>query len=55
MAIAQLGHIAEMDCEAWLDPAATAVDRERAASRFAEFSERPLTRAVIDDLLAAIT
>jgi Ser/Thr protein kinase RdoA (MazF antagonist) len=54
MAIAQLGHIAEYDCERWLDPEASAADRERHAHRFAEFTTRPLTRAVIDDLLAAV-
>jgi Ser/Thr protein kinase RdoA (MazF antagonist) len=54
MAIAQLGHIAEVDCERWLDPASSQLDRERAVSRFAELTNRPLTRAVIDHLLAAI-
>ena len=54
MAIAQLGHIAEYDCERWLDPAASAADRERHAGRFAEFTTRPLTRAVIAELLDAV-
>ena len=54
MAIAQLGHIAETDCERWTDPAFSAADRERSVTRFAELTSRPLTRAVIDLLLAAV-
>ena len=54
MAIAQLGHIAETDCERWLEPAFSAADRERSVARFEEFTSRPLTRAVIDQLLAAV-
>jgi hypothetical protein len=54
MAIAQIAHIAEHDCERWLDPAASTLDRERSARRFAEFISRPLTRAVIDELLDAV-
>ncbi len=54
MAIAQIHHIAEMDCEAWLDPAASPVERERHVGRIAEFLDRPLSRAVIDDILAAL-
>jgi hypothetical protein len=54
MAIAQLGHIAEDDCERWLDSAAGPLARARAVDRFAEFSSRPLTLSVIDSLVAAI-
>ena len=54
MAIAQLGHIAETDCERWIDPAFSAADRERSVTRFAELTTRPLTRAVIDHLIAAV-
>jgi len=54
MAIAQLGHIAETDCERWLDPTFSTADRERSVGRFEEFTSRPLTRAVIDRLLAAV-
>ena len=35
MAIAQTGHIAEMDCEAWLDPASSPAERERRVPRVA--------------------
>jgi Ser/Thr protein kinase RdoA (MazF antagonist) len=55
MAIAQIHHIAEMDCEAWLDPAASEEERRRRVPRIAEFIDRPLTRAVIDVLLAALS
>jgi Ser/Thr protein kinase RdoA (MazF antagonist) len=54
MAIAQLGHIAEADCERWLDPSFSSADRARSVARFDEFTSRPLTRAVIDALLDAI-
>jgi Ser/Thr protein kinase RdoA (MazF antagonist) len=54
MAIAQLGHIAETDCERWLDPTFTDADRTRSVGRFEELTSRPLTRAVIDQLLAAV-
>jgi Ser/Thr protein kinase RdoA (MazF antagonist) len=54
MAIAQIGHIAETDCERWLDPTFSAADRERSVARFAELTSSPLTRAVIDRLIDAI-
>jgi aminoglycoside phosphotransferase (APT) family kinase protein len=54
MAIAQIHHIAEMDCQAWLAPGSSPAERERRLGRIAEFIERPLTRAVIDDLLDAL-
>jgi hypothetical protein len=54
MVIAQLGHINESGCREWLDPAASSRDRDRSAARFAEFTSRPLTCAVIDALLDAV-
>jgi Ser/Thr protein kinase RdoA (MazF antagonist) len=54
MAIAQLGHLNELSCERWLDPATSDLDRERNAARFGEFVDRPLTRDVIDELLDAV-
>jgi Ser/Thr protein kinase RdoA (MazF antagonist) len=54
MAIAQIHHIAEMDCEAWLEPTASPTERQRHVGRMAEFISRPLTRTVIDDLLDAV-
>ena len=54
MAIAQTGHIAEMDCEAWLSADASESERERRVTRVNEFTSRALTRAVIDDLLTAV-
>jgi hypothetical protein len=54
MAIAQIHHIAEMDYEAWLEPGSPPAERERHVGRIAEFIDRPLTRAVIDDLLDAL-
>lgn len=53
MAVAQLGHILEWQCRQWLD--ATTVDRRRhAEAAVAEHLDRPLTRAVVDDLLGAV-
>ena len=54
MAIAQLGHITEISCVDWLDPAASQADREHSAERVAECVERPLTRAMIDLLVEAV-
>jgi Ser/Thr protein kinase RdoA (MazF antagonist) len=54
MTIAQLGHILEISCADWLDPTLTAAEREHTAGRVAEFVERPLTRALIDTLIAAV-
>jgi hypothetical protein len=54
MTIAQLGHINEMSCLIWLDPAASDAERARQASRFHESVEMPLTVAVIDQLLEAV-
>jgi hypothetical protein len=54
MTIAQLGHINEMSCLMWLDPAHTDEERARQASRFHESVKMPLTVAVIDELLDAV-
>ena len=54
MAIAQLGHIGEMACTTWLDPNEPEVERERAVTRAAEFTDLALTRATIDALLDAL-
>jgi hypothetical protein len=52
--IAQLGHIGENACEAWL-AADTPHERERNVVRVHEFAtDRPLTRSVIDEILDAI-
>jgi Ser/Thr protein kinase RdoA (MazF antagonist) len=52
MPIAQLAHIVEEGCRRWL---ASATDAERADNEgwVREFLDRPLTRAVIEELLAA--
>jgi Ser/Thr protein kinase RdoA (MazF antagonist) len=54
MAIAQLGHITELSCRAWLDPSETPAERERQAARVAEALDDPLTRELIDALLEAV-
>ena len=54
MTIAQLGHINEISCRVWLDPAEPDEERERQAARFHESVEMPLTVAVIDELLEAV-
>lgn len=54
MAIAQLGHITEISCVDWLDPRGSALDRAHSADRVAECTERPLTRELIDALVAAV-
>jgi len=54
MLIAQLGHICEIGCRDWLDPAARSTDREHSAERFTEFVERPYTRASLELILDAL-
>lgn len=54
MVIAQLGHIGELSCRRWLDPSHAAA-REHNAARVEEFVGQPVTRALIDQLLAAIS
>ena len=51
MAVAQQGHIAEMGCRCWL-AAETDEDRADNAAWVAEFTNRPLTHSVIEELLA---
>lgn len=51
MLIAQLGHICQIACLDWLDPAARGTDREHSAERFAEFVDRPYTRAGLELIL----
>jgi hypothetical protein len=53
MVIAQIGHIGELACRGWLE-ATSDVERDREAGRVAEFIDRPLTLAVIDELLDAV-
>ena len=54
MTIAQLGHITEMACRIWLDPATSEDERRRQERRIAEGIEQPLTVAVVDELLDAV-
>ena len=54
MAIAQLGHIGETAARAWL-ASETEADRADNEAWFREFVDRPLTRAVIEELLDAVT
>jgi Ser/Thr protein kinase RdoA (MazF antagonist) len=54
MAIAQLGHIAEISCRSWLDPAEPDEERRRHAGRVVEFTGDPFTPAVVDAILAAL-
>jgi len=52
--ICQLGHICEIACRDWLDPAARSTDRQHNAERFAEFVERPLNRAGLALILDSV-
>ena len=54
MAIAQVGHIGEMGIAAWLAPDTPAGEREVWVPRIEEFLSLMLTRALIDDILAAL-
>ena len=54
MTIAQLGHITEISCRAWLDPSETDEERRRQAGRVAECTDDPLTVGVIDAILDAV-
>jgi Phosphotransferase enzyme family len=54
MLIAQLGHICEIVCRDWLDPAWRSTDRQRSAERFAEFVEHPYSRASLEQMLDAL-
>jgi aminoglycoside phosphotransferase (APT) family kinase protein len=54
MTIAQLGHITEISCRAWLDPSETDEERRRQVGRVAECTDDPLTVDVIDAILDAV-
>lgn len=54
MTIAQLGHITEMACRIWLDPASSAVERQRQEEKIAQALEQPLTIVMIDELVEAV-
>lgn len=54
MAIAQLGHITEIACRHWLDPATSSAEREHHALRVRESVDDPLTVEAIDALLDAV-
>ncbi len=54
MAIAQLGHITEISCRHWLDPATSPAEREHHAARVRESVEDPLTVETIDALLDSV-
>ncbi|MCU1367032.1 MAG: aminoglycoside phosphotransferase [Ilumatobacteraceae bacterium] len=54
MLIAQLGHINERAISRWLRDGATIEQRAHDAALFGEFVSRPLTLALIDEILGAI-
>jgi Ser/Thr protein kinase RdoA (MazF antagonist) len=54
MAVAQLGHITEIACRRWLDPALPDDERHRQIGRVAECTAEPLTVEAMDALLAAV-
>jgi Ser/Thr protein kinase RdoA (MazF antagonist) len=54
MAVAQLGHIAEISCRRWLDPARSDDERRRQAGRVAECTGEPLTLDIVDAILDAV-
>jgi hypothetical protein len=51
--VAQLGHILQLQGEAWLTAASPAA-RDRAQAGLQEFLDRPLSRQVVDELLGAV-
>jgi len=55
MAIAQFGHFCEHASTSWLDPAATAAEREHSCERIAELQIRPMTVDVVEQIVAAVT
>jgi len=54
MLICQLGHLCEIACRDWLDPAARSTDRQHSADRFTEFIDRPLDRAGLETILDSL-
>lgn len=55
MLIAQLGHIGEIACRDWLEPNVRSPDRSESAAWFAEFVDRPHHRAVLLEILDAVS
>jgi Ser/Thr protein kinase RdoA (MazF antagonist) len=54
MTIAQIGHITEISCRHWLDPAKTEEERRHQEDRVAECTGEPLTVEVVDAILDAV-
>ncbi|MEX1124621.1 MAG: cysteine desulfurase-like protein, partial [Acidimicrobiia bacterium] len=54
MVIAQFSHFVEAAAVEWLDPASIEADRAHAIARFEMHLERPLTIAVIDEILDSL-
>jgi len=54
MTIAQLGHITEISCRHWLNPAKTEEERRHQEDRVAECTGEPLTVEVVDAILDAV-
>jgi Ser/Thr protein kinase RdoA (MazF antagonist) len=54
MAVAQLGHITEISCRIWLNPATSPDERRRQEARVGEWTGDPLTVGVVDAILAAV-
>jgi hypothetical protein len=55
MAIAQIGHITEISCRGWLRPGLDPGQRDHQADRVREVLDEPLTRELIDRLVAAVS
>jgi hypothetical protein len=55
MTIAQLGHITEIACRIWLDLETPQEERRRQAARIGQGLDEPLTVALIDELLDAVS
>jgi Ser/Thr protein kinase RdoA (MazF antagonist) len=54
MAVAQLGHILQWQCQNWLS-AGTPAGRQHAEAAVREYVERPLTRTVVDRMVDTLT
>jgi Ser/Thr protein kinase RdoA (MazF antagonist) len=54
MAVAQLGHITQLSCRAWLDAARSEEERRRQVGRVAECTGEPLTLRIVDAILDAV-
>jgi hypothetical protein len=53
MLIAELGHIAEIAAQDWLEPNRRSPDRADSAAWIGEMLDEPHTRELLDSLLAA--